>query len=169
MFIWQHIELPSDEVSEITNRALEVVDQMTESNHFYQGLDLGITKFMGLDLFKIVLIQSLGRALGNIHIDYRAFDNNNTLAINFPLINCENSVTEFWESDHYDPNLRYTSSNTPYIGFTRDNCRKISEYKLVKPVIFNTSVPHSVRNYSVAPRLAISLRLKHDPWHLVNQ
>jgi hypothetical protein len=169
MFIWQHIELPEDEVSEIRNRTLPDIDKLTNNIHFYQGLDLGITKFMGLDVYEIVLIQSLGRAVGNIHTDYRAFNNNNKLAINFSLRNCENSVTEFWESTHYDPaNIQYTSSNRPYIGLTRDNCRKITEFTLVKPVLFNTDVPHSVRNYSVMPRLAISVRLQEDPWHLVS-
>jgi hypothetical protein len=169
MFIWQYIDLPEDEVLEITTRAREALEKLPKNQHFYQGLDLGITKFMGLDLFKIVVIQSLGGALGNIHTDYRVHDNNNTLAINFPLVNCENSFTEFWKSKEYDPTIRYTSSNTPYIGFNRENCVKISEYTLTRPVVFNTSVPHSVRNESTMPRLAISLRLINDPWHLVDQ
>jgi hypothetical protein len=71
-----------------------------------------------------------------------------------------------WESS-YDPPIQYTSNGQPYRYFDPTLCKKITEFKLIKPVLFRTDIPHSVSNHSDMIRQAISIRFKEDPWHLI--
>lgn len=165
MFIWKYVELDQGEVDRIKEKYLSV---LPVEKHFFQTLDLGIKEFMGRPIFKTVIINAMPTSTGQIHKDHRPHDQNQ-LAINIPLINCDNSVTEFWDTDEDRTRIQYSSSKSPYIHFNRDRCKKIDEFVLTQPVIFRTDLPHSVNNYSTEPRLAISLRLEKDPWDLVNE
>ena len=163
MFIWQFVDLDSVEVEKIKEKYLSA---LPVNDHFFQKLNLGITEFMGLPVWNTVLINAMGNSVGKIHIDHRPHDDN-VLAINIPLINCDNAVTEFWNTTE-QTEISYTFHGYPYIGFKRKTCTKVDQFILTEPVIFRTDVPHSVNNYSDTPRLAISLRLVTDPWHLVS-
>ena len=167
MFIWKYLDLPESEVTELKERYLASRSTWKSDRYFFQTLDLGIKEFMGRPIFKTVLIVAAPKRIGKLHIDYRPHDNN-TLAINIPLINCDNAITEFWESNEKSSVVEYSPSGSPYLSCgDRTTCTKIDEYRLVKPVLFNTSIPHVVDNYSDKPRIAISLRLVQDPWDLV--
>lgn len=164
MFIWKYIDLDEAEVFKLKEKYLAA---LPVPEHFFQTLDLGVKEFMGRPVFKTVIINAMANSVGKIHRDYRPHDNN-VLAINIPLINCDDAVTMFWNTTE-DPNLvKYTSSGSPYIGFNRSSCTQIDEFTLTRPVIFKTDIPHSVNNYSKSPRLAISLRLVNDPWDLLD-
>ena len=168
MFIWKYIDLPEKEVEDLKSRYMDSKESWKSPHFFFQSLDLGIKEFIGRPVFKTVLIMAAPNLVGKLHIDYRPHDNN-TLAINIPLINCENAITEFWKSSESSSVVEYTPSGSPYLSCgDRSTCTKIDEYRLVRPVLFNTSIPHSVNNYSDKPRIAISLRLETDPWDLVN-
>lgn len=164
MFLWQNIDLDPAEVIDIQSRYLQV---LPNNPHFFQKIDIGLTHFLGLEVQKFVLIQVAPNARGRIHTDWRPSDYGHQLALQIPLYNCENSITELWSSD-YTPPTQYTDNGQPYNYYERDRCIKISEFKLVKPVIFRTDVPHSVNNTNTKIRQAISIRFKEDPWHLVN-
>ena len=167
MFIWKYLDLPESEVTELKERYLASRSTWKSDRYFFQTLDLGIKEFMGRPIFKTVLIVAAPKSIGKLHIDYRPHDNN-TLAINIPLINCDNAITEFWKSNEKSSVVEYSPSGSPYLSCgDRTTCTKIDEYRLVKPVLFNTSIPHVVDNYSDKPRIAISLRLVQDPWDLV--
>lgn len=167
MFIWKYVDLPEKEVEEL--KQIYLASQSTwKNNYFFQSLDLGVKEFIGRPVFKTVLILAAPNLVGKLHIDFRPHDNN-TLAINIPLINCDNAVTEFWESNQTSSVVEYSPSGSPYLSCgDRTTCKKIDEYTLTKPVLFNTSIPHSVNNYSDKVRAAISLRLAVDPWDLVS-
>jgi hypothetical protein len=122
---------------------------------------------MGMSIFRAVLINAQPRSVGMIHKDYRPVDNN-VLAINIPLINCDEATTYFWDTTEDVNKVDYTSSGSPYIGFSPASCTKIDEFVLTKPAIFRTDIPHSVNNTTFKNRLAISLRFVKDPWHLIN-
>jgi hypothetical protein len=167
LFIWKYIDLPEDAVSDLKLRYLEAKSSWKSTHYFFQSLDLGIKEFMGRPVYKTVLIAAGPNLVGKLHIDHRPHDNN-TLAINIPLINCDNAITEFWKSNKTSSVVEYSPSGSPYLSCgDRTTCTKIDEYRLDRPVLFNTSVPHSVNNYSKEPRMAISLRLEQDPWDLV--
>ena len=164
MFIWQYIDLDPVEVDKIKEKYIASLPRTT---HFFQTLELGVTEFIGRPVFKTVLITKLGNTIGEIHKDHRPNDNN-VLAINIPLINCENSVTEFWESDEDNKFIQFNANRSPYISFDKAKCKKIDEFKLTQPILFRTDIPHSLSNYSNKPRLGISIRLATDPWDLVS-
>jgi hypothetical protein len=163
MFIWKYIDLDPNDVDNLVKNYLE---KLPLNKHFFQTLELGVIEFAGRPLFKTVLITAPPNSQGIIHKDHRPHDNNQ-LAINIPLINCGNSITEFWETADENKSVGYTSSGSPFVGYKRSMSKKISEFKLNRPVLFRTDIPHSVDNFSNNPRLAISLRFVKDPWDLV--
>lgn len=163
MFIWKYLDLDLDEVKKMHEAYLKILPN--KFPYFYQNVLVEIKEFMGMELDTTVLIQSRPFSIGIIHTDHRA-RNDNILAINIPLINCQDSITEFWESDESNSKVTYTPNGSPYTMISRDKCTKISEFVLNKPVVFNTDIPHSVRNLSSKPRIAISLRFTKDPWNL---
>lgn len=162
-FLWKYIDVPQKDLENIRTLYLEC---LPDNTHFFQQLDLNIKNFLGLEIQRCVLIQVEANAIGRIHTDFRPKEYGDQLALNIPLLNCENSITELWLSN-YDPPIKYTKNGQPYRYFDENQCTKISEFKLISPVLFRTDVPHSVSNYSKNIRKAISIRFKDDPWHLV--
>jgi hypothetical protein len=164
MFLWKYIDISNEEIENIKKLYL---NNLPNNNHFFQPIDIDISNFLGLEVQRFVLIQVEANAVGRIHTDWRPNNYGNQLALNIPLINCENSTTSLWSSD-YDPPTQYTANGQPYNFFNPDRCIKLSEFRLTAPVIFRTDVPHSVDNPTSEIRKAISIRFKTDPWHLVN-
>jgi len=162
-FLWKYIDIDLDVINEITSLYLK---SLPLNNHFFQPLSLGIQNFLDLEVKRFVLIQVEPFAIGRIHTDFRPAEFGDCLAINIPLQNCENSVTEIWKCNCDSP-VRYTSNGQPYRYFDKENCIKISEFFLNKPVLFRTDLPHSVSNKSNKTRRAMSIRFKDDPWHLI--
>jgi hypothetical protein len=72
-----------------------------------------------------------------------------------------------WEASADVMEIRYTTNKSPYHYYDPNLCKKITEFSLTKPVLFDTSVPHAVDNYSNGWRRAISLRFEPDPRHLI--
>jgi hypothetical protein len=162
-FIWKYIDLEESTVKKIQEKYL---NHLPTNDHFFQEIKLDITEFLGLEVQKFVLIQVLPNAIGRIHTDWRPANYGNQLALNIPLLNCENSITSLWKSD-YNPPTQYTENGQPYNFYDPTRCVKIAEFKLIQPTIFRTDLPHSVDNPSNCVRTAISIRFKRDPWHLI--
>jgi len=160
-FIWKYLDINSSEIENIQKIFL---NNLPPFDNFFNPLELGIKSFLGLEVTHSVLICAKPNSKSTLHVDFRS--DQLKLAINLPLKNCDDSITEFWESSSR-PIEMTTPSGVPYINYKYKNCKKISEFKLTKPVVFNTKIPHSVRNFSSDFRLAISLRFKEDPWHLI--
>lgn len=162
-FIWKYLDIENN--NEVENLKKLFLENLPIMNSFFIPLDLGITEFLDMEVGHSVLIVAAPMKRSQIHIDYRA--NNLKLALNIPLRNCENSITEIWNCYENRPEYSLTSIGVPYNGYQKENCEKITEFRLSRPVIFNTKIPHSVTNLSNHPRLAISLRFREDPWQLV--
>jgi hypothetical protein len=163
-FIWKYIHLEESIVREIQKKYL---DCLPTNNHFFQEIKLDITEFLGLEVQRFVLIQAAPNAVGRIHTDWRPANYGDQLALNIPLLNCENSTTSLWKSD-YTPPVQYTDNGQPYNFYDPNRCVKIAEFKLIYPTIFRTDLPHSVDNPSNTVRKAISIRFKQDPWQLIH-
>jgi len=159
---WQYVELDPIEIDKLKNAYLKL---QPIHPHFFNTIDIGIKEFMGMELVRTAIINAQPMSIGQIHKDCRPI--NNILAINIPLINCYDAKTYFWNTFEDVNKILYTSSGVPFIEFSRSSCTKIDEFTLTRPVIFRTDIPHSVDNNSTNPRIAISLRFKEDPWHLV--
>ena len=162
MFIWQYIDIDPTEV----RRIQELYMKVTALNLFFQELKLEVDEFMGMKVRVFALIQSSPLSNGKIHVDYR--HDNNVLALQIPLLNCENSITEFWQPNHPVDSAWRDRDGHPYQYIPRKHCNKIDEFQLTTPLIFRTDIPHSVTNNSKSFRKAISLRFYTDPWHLIN-
>jgi hypothetical protein len=163
-FIWKYINVNTDSVLELQDR---YTNALPTNEHFFQPLNLGIDKFLGLEVQRFVLIQLAPGAVGRIHTDWRPNNYGNQLALQIPLHNCDMSVTSFWSSD-YTPPTMYTDNGQPYNSYDATRCSKISEFQLTSPLIFRTDIPHSASNNSTMIRRAISIRFKQDPWHLIH-
>lgn len=164
MFYWKYIDIDPNTIKSLQD---EYSRHLPDNNYFFQPLELPIKEFLGLEVQRFVLIQVAPYAAGRIHTDWRPADYGDQLALNIPLVNCEDSVTSLWKSD-YTPPMQYTDNGQPYNFYDPARCTKVTEFKVTRPVIFRTDLPHSVDNPSNKIRKAISVRFKKDPWHLVN-
>lgn len=163
MFFWKYQPIPEEEIKTIRDLYKK---NLPDNYEFFQVIPLPIKTFMNLKISRSVLIQVAPRAEGRIHTDYRP--EGFSLALNIPLDNCEYSLTSMWNTPAESSEIRYTTNNAPYHYYDPKLCKKITEFRLTAPVLFDTSVPHSVDNSSDQWRRAISLRFEPDPWHLVN-
>jgi hypothetical protein len=162
MFYWKYQDIPQAEITKLQEEYRKILPNNSE---FFQVVPLKIKTFMGLKISRAVLIQVEPNAKGRIHTDFRP--EGYSLALNIPLENCENSITTMWEAPREVIEIRYTTNNSPYHYYDPNLCKKITEFSLTKPVLFDTSVPHAVDNYSDSWRRAISLRFEPDPSHLI--
>lgn len=121
----------------------------------------------------------VGSSKKNAHVDNwvkNSFDEDYgdtgyVLAINIPVKNTEDTYTSFYEYiDGPITNLEFGSDhgshNVQYRYYGKSNLKEIDGYFLNKPVIINTSIPHSVTNNTDKDRFVITFRFKKDPWHL---
>jgi hypothetical protein len=161
MFYWKYHNIPEIEITKLQEEYKKI---LPDNSEFFQVVPLEIKTFMGLKISRAVLIQVEPNAKGRIHTDFRP--EGYSLALNIPLENCENSITTMWGAPKEVVEIRYTTNNSPYHYYDPNLCKKITEFSLTKPVLFDTSVPHAVDNYSNKWRRAISLRFEPDPWHL---
>jgi len=165
MFTWKYIDIPQEEIDAFQK---EVRNKLPDNDYFFQMLDIEKKTIMGLEIDLLVLIQvEPGFGLDNFGIHKDAGSaNNQCLAINIPLENCSESITKFWKTSK--PEItHFTPNGIPYNFFESDGCESIDEFKLTRPVIFDTGIPHNVVNPQKVWRRAISIRFKEDPWHLV--
>jgi hypothetical protein len=165
MFYWKYIDIDSVDIQSIQ---AEYTKLLPDNDYFFQSLELPIKQFLGMDVQRFVLIQVEPNATGRIHTDWRPTDYGHQLALQIPLVNCENTTTSIWASD-YTPPTQYTTNGQPYNYYEPSRCTKITEFKLTSPVLWRTDLPHSVDNPTVFVRKAISIRFVQDPWHLVNE
>ena len=92
------------------------------------------------------------------------------LAVNFPVYNCEEVKTVFYDDTNVRSILTYTQAhNIPYYYYELDGRVPIVEYILSKPVILNVKKIHSVVNNSNKDRVSLSFRFEEEPWHLIKE
>lgn len=162
-FTWKYFNI--SESSELKNLKKIFLENLPDFDNFFKPLDLGIKEFLGLEVRHSVLICAKPNSKNSIHVDYRA--DQLKLALNIPLENCESSVTTMWDCGDSEPIYTETPLGIPYNIYNINHCKILTHFILDRPVIFNTKIPHSVRNFSDKYRLAISLRFAEDPWSLV--
>jgi len=161
MFTYQYIDnLDPAEVKKFQEAYSKAY---SNPSHFFQYVETGLTHFMGMQLNKCVLITIAGGKTLPLHIDQRK-----GLALNIPLLNCEDTITELWTCDQ-PYKTGWTHNGLPYHYYSENvNAVKIGEFILTRPILFDVQVPHSSTNHGTKTRLAISLRFANDPWQLVN-
>jgi hypothetical protein len=91
------------------------------------------------------------------------------LAVNFPVYNCEEVKTLFYDDTNVRTILTYTKTNIPFYYYELNGRSAIAEYVLSKPVILNVKKIHSVVNKSNKDRVSLSFRFEEEPWHLIKE
>jgi hypothetical protein len=161
-FIWKYMDLNGDLIDEIKEIYLNKLKKTSVTQYaFFQVLDVSLPTIMGKKVYIPGLIYSPGRYTPpNCHKDPIQNPSPIHLAVNIPLINCENSKTILYKCDKTDIMMyRERPAETKHLS----KCQEIDSYVLNKPILFNTQVLHAVFNYSDEPRIAISLRFEKNP------
>lgn len=96
-------------------------------------------------------------------------DGEEILAINFPVVNNDDVITEQWDEDELT-SIKLLTKGTyiPYYRYLISGATPQASYILDKPVILNIKKVHSVVNNTDKPRVSLSFRFYSDPWHLIN-
>jgi hypothetical protein len=118
-----------------------------------------------LILRKIAIITVNAKSTGSIHTDTQQ----NFLALNFPILNCEDTYTGLYRVTQGEPKIVTMTNGLTYSTF--DNCEfeEITRYNITdSAVLFNTKIPHRVNNPTESMRIAISFRFNPDPWMLID-
>jgi hypothetical protein len=115
------------------------------------------------------LVRSFPKQVaGNPHID----SGPQSLAINFPVQDCEHSTTNFYKPIGIDSEPVIISKKHPngteYFHYENVTWELLDSYCLDLPTLLNVHTPHKVDHYGDQIRLAVSIRFQTDPWFLVN-
>lgn len=162
-FLWQYVDIPANEIEELQDSCREV---MPDNDFFFQFLQVKMTHLSGHKIKNVVLIQNPpGQRQLSAHVDSNKVT---LLAVNIPLEDCEKSTTRLWKSETR-PRPVHTQNGHGYLLTPLELCTQIAEFKVTRPVLWDTSVLHSVDNSENDKwRRAISIRFEEEPWHWVN-
>lgn len=123
------------------------------------------TQKLSLDILKIAIIKTSPLDLDvEPHIDSQE----NSLALNLPIENCENSYTVFYNLNETSKILTLKKPNGVLYKkiISAKPLSEAERYTLDCPTIINTQAPHKVVYQGSGVRRCMSIRFKKDPWHL---
>jgi len=121
---------------------------------------------MELIMSAIHIMQA--RRVGQLHSDSNE-DTTSRLALNLDIENADVNKTKLYKIS-VPGTMHYTAGDDlPYIVYqnNKETCEQVAEYDLSKPVLFDNVKPHSVTNHTNKRRIAITLRFRSDPIHLL--
>ena len=157
-FVWKYIDLDDNLVNEIKDIYLKNIKKDLTQYGSYQTLDVVVPDIMG---YKVAVPALFYMPAGYIpRRSHKDPISHSSLALNIPIINCENSRTIFYECEKTDKIL-YKERITETAPIKK--CHEIDSYVLDKPILLNTQILHAVFNYGNTPRLSISLRFEKNP------
>jgi hypothetical protein len=115
---------------------------------------------------KVAYISTLANVVQPPHKD----NSEQMIAVNFPVDNCDEVKTVFYDDTDVKSVLLHTrSTNIPYHHYLLSGHTPITHYVLSSPVILNVKKIHSVVNTTNKNRISLSFRFEQDPWHLVKE
>jgi hypothetical protein len=115
---------------------------------------------------KVAYISTLANVVQPPHKD----NSDQVLAVNFPVDNCDEVKTVFYDDTNVKSVLLHThATNIPYHHYLLGGREPTTHYILSKPVILNVKKIHSVVNTTNKNRISLSFRFEQDPWHLVKE
>lgn len=112
---------------------------------------------MGITVSRISLI-TVNNEQTVIHRDYT----NKNVRINVPILNCAESVTNFYTTD-IDPIRKFTPVGVPYWYYESDKCKLVDSFSLNRPAVLRVNELHQVvTNVSYLPRMSITIEFTED-------
>jgi len=158
-FLWKYIDLDNELVEEIKDIYLKAMPKNLSCLKFFNVLPINVPNINGIKVTCCSLIYKPGNERQNhAHKDPLL---HSSLALNIPLINCEDSITTLYDDSKYSYHVSLRDNLIPVLP-VKDG-KILSTYILDRPILFNTRVFHNVENFSSEPRVAISLRFAKNP------
>lgn len=91
------------------------------------------------------------------------------VAINWPVFNCENTYTCFYEEKPTaNPQLVKLNNGLPYKKYSYDDVIETHRIKINKPVALRYDILHAVVNETSNVRITVSFRFETNHWELFN-
>jgi hypothetical protein len=89
-----------------------------------------------------------------------------TVRINWPVINCENSQTIFYENFNGIKETKFLDNGIIFHEYKDEDCREIDRFCLDSSSALDVSIPHRVwcNNF---PRISLTFHLKPNPFWLL--
>jgi hypothetical protein len=143
------LHLPKEEFSFLESIVLDDLETQLNSKHRIQ---------------RAMLFFMYGNSNRGIHVDGDQLDRSKIpmWGLNIPILNCDNSEMK-WYDGKYELEVISTPTGLDYLGLTwLDGPREIESIKIDKPTLIYANIPHTVVNYSDAPRVLLSLRFDPD-------
>lgn len=176
MKFFNELNLPN--VSIIVDKMKELLDPMSLKYPTFAELDqkrfleipelwdslqcIGLSK---KDLRNLAVVTVCYNNNMEPHVDYERH-NTPSLALNWPVLNCEKSQTNFYiEKTHTEIILKYATPDIVYLGTNPDNLTlKDTLVYDRQPVLMRVDCWHNVENNDPEnkPRVVISMRFKDE-------
>lgn len=176
MFIYQKIHIEHHLAQKIADE-INTLD-ITKCKDNFNYLDIDYARSCCPELFKwlfskklnpikVAVIITEARFYDSIpHIDAQT----NSLALNFPIKNCEESETVFYSTETpLETTILEKPNGVVYKSLKNKDWIEIEKYTLDSATVLNTHVPHKIVNRGKNKRVALSIRFDPDPWSLLNE
>jgi hypothetical protein len=100
----------------------------------------------------------------NVHIDCI----NTGVRINLPVLNCEESVTNFYQTESV-PEVKFLANKTPYYHVDYAQCKLVDQFSLTSAVALRVDQPHQVvASKHCLPRISCTVQTEQDIEYLLN-
>jgi len=94
-------------------------------------------------------------------------ENPKFLALNWPLLNCANTVMRWFDAKILTKNYEEEGYGI-FDLYDRANSTLLDQFEIVTPTIVNIQRPHDVVNNNPTTRIMLSLRFKEEPIEIFN-
>lgn len=118
---------------------------------------------MQLTINKISILTQWYVTPGMIHKD----SGETKVRINLPILNCEGSVTNFYESTE-DPFYTELPNEIPYYRYDPIYCKLVDSFCLNRPAAIRVGSPHQIHVISeIVPRISCTFEFNEDISYLL--
>ena len=155
---------------------LYALEKESEINNFWNVLDTpSILKIipeiqymfdpLNINIKNISLIKTVNTSINNdIHRDYTICK----VRINLPIMNCEESTTNFYKSTA-NPKKGFLTNGVPYYQIDLIDCELADSMCLNKPAVLRVQEPHQViANKQFLPRISCTIEFYENIEYLLN-
>jgi hypothetical protein len=154
-FLENRPELLSDEHGSWIMAPRDIIKEVPEI--------ITLFKPLGLDI-RIIGFFVMHYKATKIHIDKTDIP----IRINFPILNCENTETRYFETIGESRNTMQENGNG-FHQFSEEQCVVVDSFKLTQAVAMRVLEPHQVLvNHDNFPRVSCTVGFKQDLSHLLS-
>jgi hypothetical protein len=147
-------KIPNDDLTLMPTRLFYPKYEFLDDPSLISALnEYGLTNY----IFDVALFVLGPNDISPIHVDG---DSSYSWSLNIPLKNCENTRTNFYQSNQAPIRKKSPNSNIEYSVFDPRLCTLIDTVQLTDPYLMNVSVPHQIHNPNFTQRTSICIRLK---------